>query len=311
MKLSKKVSIIAVTIIMVIISLLTTTLPAIAAPGQHWENHKEYYGTYADAYVTNSLGNYYAVWIPSRSKWEWTFRLSCTGAVRPHPEYNSQIDYATIDIKEYNDTQNYLSIWTSSSSEYIGSIPESAGPAPDYSAALDVVGLAVAVLDIWLPGAGWVWTPMSIVLGMHSVLDYQINTATRVMRQWAYPYTHDAEQYFWFLADVTPSKTVYFTHEYDIEFRDVYAGIHNHLGPYLMQLTAPGPGSKTLAGWNPGMLSSLEKEQYGIEAVPVEKLSEYASKLGIPVETVKEILKSGEKTVYIAHNLQAKQVEIK
>ena len=56
----------------------------------------------------------------------------------------------------------------------------------------------------------------------------------------------------------------------------------------------------------PSLMSPEEKQEYGIEEIPMDKIKDRASQLGVSQETIDKIQKSGEKVVYFAHHMPVK-----
>ena len=102
---------------------------------------------------------------------------------------------------------------------------------------------------------------------------------------------------------------MYFTQEYDVEFIDIYSGEHLTLGPNTFQLDAPGPDEKSKGEWNPGMLSKADKEKFGIEEIPRDNFLKRAQELGVPQDTIEQLLKTDESTFYFAHNCPVIQIK--
>jgi hypothetical protein len=286
-------------------------------PPQYYDAHSaQQIGLIHNGYTSSSLGYYGNLWNPITGRYLYHFKMVGTGATtwKSNGKDVDRLTYASIDTN-VTQGQGVVTLLTGETAAYIGSIPESEGPTPDYSWARAVV--SYAVLAIRLFPVSFAWTTSQVVFDMISNYDGAINSATEKKRTWDYGWESDAAQYFYFIVDSPPLTQFKFTAEYKMRYIDFYGSNpwlrEVTIGPYEYTYNVPAGlgGAKGSNGesWNPGMMTDEEKEKYGIVEIPIDWfLKEGGCGLYFPPEDLQKMLELGESVVYYSYNLP---VEVK
>lgn len=259
-------------------------------------------------YAASSIGYVGASWNQQRGRWTFTYRFAGTGATRDANGNNfNRIRIARMDIRGTQNVNN-KELHTIVDPLYIGSAPRDSGPNPNYSnVALTIVGFAITAINKL--GVSYFWSVASLIGLLRHNVDANTTDSNRLLRQWNWTQSDVANtgQFFWFFVDVRPNQSVQISHEYLIlgpgyEILSAGKGLRN--------LNAgANPNSRALSeelksDWNPGMMSEIEKEQYGIEEIPRKDFEKRAKELEMPSEIVNDLLESKEDTFYFAHNFE-------
>ncbi len=249
-----------------------------------------------NAYKSATVGYYGAPWIPGRNVWEYNFRIASPGETR-WSEDGSAIDTISTQRLVISETVNkdHQAMWTSTDSRYLGAWPES-GPNPSVylDAAFSATSLAVGAINAY---AGFALGVVDLLIALVHTCDNQQDGETILREWWFAPAESDAFHWFWWLHDVDPNQQVKFTVS-----DEMYGQGWEYVGVgWEFTCTTPSP---------PGSMSVEEREQYGIEEIPISKLTSRASDLNIAPETVEELQKIGQ-PIYYAHKLPLITVEIK
>ena len=116
----------------------------------------------ADIYVASSIAYMGAEWSSARQAWAFNFRFAGTGSAdwRNSGSNANVIRCAGMNVDIVENEEN-AAFWTSTSSKYIGSAPES-GTHPDYGGVANaVVGLAITAINN--VGASYAWSTLGLI----------------------------------------------------------------------------------------------------------------------------------------------------
>jgi hypothetical protein len=255
------------------------------------------YPSWADIYVSSSIAYMGAEWSSSREKWAFNYRFAGTGSADWRS--GSDADLIRVAAMDVNLTSNKsaASVWTNSSSEYLGSAPES-GTNPDYGAVANgVIGLAITAINHL--GASYAWSIIGLISAFVNTTDDEISDPYRAYRNWYWSSDEsDVGQFFWFIVDVKPNETVQMSSNYYL----IGPGYELlEAGTTYRNIQAGGPG-KTSIIMNPETMTAEEKNAYGIETIYRKDFASKVEKLNISERSQQEFLNSDDEVFYYAHN---------
>jgi len=261
----------------------------------HTEHSNRIVNNQYQVYTSSSIEFAGATWIPDgRDVWSFTYRMAGTGS---QEGYFGKIRAAAMEIKGTNNTNN-MAIWSSNDAKYIGSAPTSNNSTNYSGIANSVIGFAITALNSM--GASFAWSTISLVAALGSFVNSSSNAEDYLWRSWSWsPDITDTGQFFWFIVDVEPNQTVKFSYEYML-FGPTFEALS--AGKGYRTLYASSAANKNLSA-NPEQMTSLEKEQYGIETISKNNYLTKAVELNIPEKTINEWLKSGEDVFYFTNNV--------
>ena len=275
-----------------------SVVPAASAydnPDESWtEVNSASYGQ-IDAYIASSVGYFGGPYIPERGVYECNFRMAGVGDTRYNDgESASACRIQSLEIAEtYN--KPHQSIWTSTDPVRMGAWPRDNGnSAYYYTVAYKVSSLAISAVS---PYAGFALSAADLVAFMLNGCDDSENGEI-VWRKWEHnPDQTDVGHFFWWLIDIDPGQTIEFTVT-DYLFGPVYEAVG--VG-WTFTITTPSR--------SPDSMTTVEREKYGIEIIPIDELKERSGELNIASETVDELIRYGE-PVYYAHRLPVKAIPL-
>ncbi len=285
-----------------------TTLNAFAASGDVISSIEKTNSTWygypekADIYVASSIAYMGAEWSSSRQAWAFNFRFAGTGSADWRSGGNAAvIRCAGMEIKVINNKNN-VDLWTSNSSKYLGSAPES-GTHPNYGGvASAVVGLAITALNSL--GASYAWSVVSLIAAFVNTTDSSTTQSDRLYRGWDWTSDKaDVGQFFWFIVDVKPNKTTKISSDYYLlgpGYELLDAGL-----AYYNLTASSGRGSQITM--NPETMSDAERKACGIETISRQDFIDRASELNISDRSQDEFLNSDDEFFYYAHDFDVSE----
>lgn len=293
-----KIGLRAFSTLLAVMLVSVSVVPAASAydnPDESWtEVNSASYGQ-IDAYIASSVGYFGGPYIPERGVYECNFRMAGVGDSRYNDgESASACRIQSLEIAEtYN--KPHQSIWTSTDPVRMGAWPRDNGnSAYYYTVAYKVSSLAISAIS---PYAGFALSAADLVAFMLNGCDDSENGEI-VWRKWEHnPDQTDVGHFFWWLVDIDPGQTIEFTVT-DYLFGPVYEAVG--VG-WTFTITTPSR--------SPDSMTTVEREKYGIEIIPIDELKERSGELSIASETVDELIRYGE-PVYYAHRLPVKAMPL-
>lgn len=257
----------------------------------------------ADIYVASSIAYMGAEWSSARQAWAFNFRFAGTGSAdwRNSGSNANVIRCAGMNV-DIVENEGNAAFWTSTSSKYIGSAPES-GTHPDYGGVANaVVGLAITAINN--VGASYAWSTLGLISAFVGITDDSSTATASLYRGWDWTSDKsDVGQFFWFIVDVEPNSTAKISTDYWL-VGPGYELLDAGTSYYNLQASSKGNSATTM---NPENMSEEEREDCGIETIPREEFNSKAAELNISERSREEFLKSDDAVFYYAHNFQVEE----